>query len=415
VTTTVTVDRLGHGGDGIADTPDGPLFIAYTLPGETVRATRSGPRASLDAVVTPSPDRATPICRHFTVCGGCTTQHLSRAAYIAWKTGILTGALAQHGVTAKIAPLVTAPPRARRRAILGAARGADGIVIGYHEPRGHRLVDLAECPVLMPEIADRLPGLRALVAPLLGAGAPRGAGLRVTVTATDTGLDVVVEGAGHAPTPAQREALSHAATAAGIARVTLDRDPIHLAATPTLRFGTVNVVPPPGVFLQAVPAIERAMAAAIVAALGRAKRVADLFCGLGTFTFPIAARAEVTAVDSDRRAIAALTEATRRGQGIRPVTALARDLYRDPFAPRELDAFDAVVLDPPRAGAADQAARLARSKVATVVMVSCAPGTLARDLATLVAGGYGVVGITPFDQFVDSPHLETVTLLRRGR
>lgn len=434
----IDITRLGHEGDGIGARPGtrpdgagpngggssggGMVFVAHTLPGERVRIAYDGDsggsdRARLVEILTPSPERAAPVCQHFTVCGGCAMQHLSQPAYVAWKTAILTGALGQHGlVDLPLAPMVVAPLGSRRRAILGAKRTAHGVVLGFHEPRGHRILDLAECPVSDPAIVTRLPALRDLVEPLLTrALAQGGQGLRLIVTAVDNGVDVVIEGAGGTLSAAQREELAQAATAARVLRVSLDRDPVFMAAEPMIRFGTVDVVPPPGVFLQAVPAIERAMADDIVAAVGKAKRVVDLFAGIGTFTFPLARRAEVTAVDSDKRAIAALVEANRRGQGVRPVTATVRDLFRDPLAPRELDTYEAIVVDPPRAGAADQAERIARSKVGTVVMVSCAPGTLARDLATLVAGGYRIERMTAYDQFLYATHLETVTVLRRPR
>jgi len=408
----LVISRLGYEGDGIADTPGGAVYVPYTLAGERVRATVAGDRAALGEVITASPDRVVAVCRHFQTCGGCAMQHLSSDRYVAWKAGILGGALSQHGIAANVVPMVSAGLGTRRRANFGAKRGPHGVLLGFHEPRGHRILDLAECPILSPEIANRLPALRTLLDAVL----PRNTGLRLIVTVVANGVDVVIEGAGTAPTPGQREAIAAAAREARLLRVSLDRDPIYVAGEPVLRFGTVDVVPPPGVFLQAVPEIDAAMARTIVNALGKkAKRVADLFCGLGTFTFPIAARAEVHAIDSDKRALAALEAAHKRAQGVKPVTVLARDLMRDPLSSRELDGFDAVVLDPPRAGAQDQASRIAKSKVPTVIAVSCAPGTLARDLEIMLAGGYVIDTITPFDQFLYSQHLETVAVLRRER
>jgi 23S rRNA (uracil1939-C5)-methyltransferase len=215
-------------------------------------------------------------------------QHLSSDRYVAWKAGILDGALSQHGIAANVAPMVSAGLGTRRRANFGAKRGPHGVLLGFHEPRGHRILDLAECPILSPEIANRLPALRTLLDAVL----PRNTGLRLIVTVVANGVDVVIEGAGTAPTPGQREAIAAAAREARLLRVSLDRDPIYVAGEPVLRFGTVDVVPPPGVFLQAVPEIDAAMARTIVNALGKkAKRVADLFCGLGNFTLPLATRA----------------------------------------------------------------------------------------------------------------------------
>ncbi|MDZ4842972.1 MAG: class I SAM-dependent RNA methyltransferase [Hyphomicrobium aestuarii] len=423
----LTIDRLGHEGDGIAATADGsPVFVPYAAPGDVVRATVHGTQGTIVEIIAPSDTRTAAICRHFGTCGGCAMQHIKPATYTAWKTAVVSGALAQHGLTPAIAPMVTAPIGSRRRAVLGAKRGPHGIIVGFHERREHRIFDVHECPVLRPALVEKLPALRDLADVLLPrfpgrSEAKTGDGLRFIATETDNGIDVVVEGGGTAPEPEIREKIALIARNAQLLRVSLDRDPLYVAAEPTIRFGTADIAPPPGVFLQAVPEIERAMAACIGDALtirrGKfkpaVKRVADLYCGVGTFTFPMAAIAEVLAVDSDKRAIAALEAAYRRAQGLKPVSTLARDLFRDPLSTRELDAFDAIVFDPPRAGAAAQAERIAKSKARTVIAVSCAPGTLARDLATLTAGGYTIESVTPFDQFLFTPHVEVVAILRR--
>ena len=177
--------------------------------------------------------------------------------------------------------------------------------------------------------------------------------------------------------------------------------------------GQGPVVPPPGAFFQAVPEAEQAMIARVTAALGKTKEVGDLFCGIGTLTLPIAQKARVRAFDADRRAIDALNEAQKRNQGLKPFTARARDLFRDPLSPMEMKDLDAVVLDPPRAGARAQCERIAKSKVPRVVMVSCNPATLARDLRILLDGGYGLTAVTPIDQFLYTPHLEAVAVLSR--
>lgn len=418
--------RLGHEGDGIGSLDGEAAFVPFAAPGDVVTVEIDKDRGRIIDVIVPGADRAEPICRHYGTCGGCAMQHIRADAYTAWKTGIVAGALARAGIEASLRPLVAAPQSSRRRAIMGAKRSGQGIVLGFHEPRGHRIIEMAECPVLSPAIVECLPQLREIADAVLPRFSARGPGtsadgLRLIATQCDNGLDVVVEGAGKSLAPAVREKIAKAARDGRLLRVSLDRDPVYVTAQPLIRFGTANVTPPPGAFLQAVPEIERAMADQIVEALtqkrpGRkpARRVADLYCGVGTFTFPIAARAEILAIDSDKRAIEALAAATRLTPGLRPVTALVRDLHRDPLSARELDAFDAVVFDPPRAGAAAQAERLAKSKVATIVAVSCAPGTLARDLAILCAGGYAIEQITPYDQFLYTPHVETVAVLRRA-
>lgn len=417
--------RLGHEGDGIGSLDGEAVFVPFAAPGDELTVEVDDDRGRIVDILVPGADRAEAVCRHFGTCGGCAMQHIRADAYTAWKSGIVAGALARAGLEVELRPLVAAPQSSRRRAILGAKRGGQGIVLGFHEPRGHRIVDMAECPVLSPAIVDRLPQLREIAEAILPRFTARGPGasaegLRLIATLCDNGLDVVVEGAGKSLPAAVREKIARAASDGRLLRVSLDRDPVYVTADPLIRFGTADVVPPPGAFLQAVPEIERAMADQIAEALtqkrpGRkpAKRVADLYCGVGTFTLPIASRTEILAIDSDKRALEALAAATRRTPGLRTVTTLVRDLHRDPLSARELDAFDAVVFDPPRAGAAAQAERLAKSKVATIVAVSCAPGTLARDLAILCAGGYAIEQITPYDQFLYTPHVETVAVLSR--
>jgi 23S rRNA (uracil1939-C5)-methyltransferase len=249
-----------------------------------------------------------------------------------------------------------------------------------------------------------------LITPLLS----RTGEARVNVTMTDNGIDVAIEGAKPELTAAIRQSVADSARAARVIRVSLDQDQIYTNVQPILMCGTVGVTPAPGVFLQAVPSAQTAMAELIVGAVGKAKAVADLFCGVGTFTFPLAAKAQVLAVDSDKLAIGALTEAVRRTQGIKPVLAKARDLMREPLSAKELEPYSAVVFDPPRAGADAQTRMIAKSKAKTVVAVSCAPSTMARDVRTLVEAGFTLESVTPIDQFVFSPHVEAVAVLRRS-
>lgn len=430
--TDLTISRLGAHGDGVAQTGEGQVFLPFVLPGERVTARVEGGRGDLVEVLEASADRVVPVCRHFTVCGGCLTQHMRAEAEQAWKTDLVATALSQQRVfapgstldgddpaetkaksrsAALVQPIVSTPPGTRRRAVFAARRTKAGAVFGFHELRAHGLVDLAECPILAPEIAGRIAALRALVFPLLS----RSGEARMTVTLTHNGIDVVVEDSKPELTFDDRAAITRLAGEAKILRLTVKGETIFETDRPQLRFGKALVTPQPGVFLQAVPQVEEAMTALILAAVGKAKRVADLFSGLGTFTFPLAGRAEVLAVDGDKAAIAALTDAVRHTQGIKPVTAKVRDLFREPLSAKELEPFDAVVFDPPRAGADAQARMIAKSKVPVVVAVSCAPSTLARDLRTLVDGGYVLQSVTPVDQFVFSAHIEAIAVLKRGK
>jgi 23S rRNA (uracil1939-C5)-methyltransferase len=211
--------------------------------------------------------------------------------------------------------------------------------------------------------------------------------------------------------------LARIATQHGLARVTVDGEVLVELVRPRLRMGEADLAVPPGAFVQAVRQSEEMMRDLAVAALdsapGHSGRMADLFCGVGTFTLALARRDRVLAVDSDAAAVAALTGAARHSQGLKPIEAKVRDLFREPLTARELEPFDAVVLDPPRAGAQAQARELARSGIATVVAVSCDPGTLARDAQILTDGGYAIASVTPIDQFVYAAHVETVAVLRK--
>lgn len=410
----VEIRRLGAQGDGVAEQDGAQLFVPRALPGERWAI---GPGAA--ARLTSSPDRVAPPCRHFGTCGGCQAQHMSDAIYAPWKEGVVAEAFRHRGLEPAIAPLVRVPPGTRRRAVLGAAVKGGKVVLGFREEGEHRLVDLAECLVLDPSIVAAFDLLRE-IAGLLLAHAPKAKarkrgerGARLTVTRLDHGLDVSVDAeAGLLPAILSAK-LAGIAEKAHFVRLTVDGDGIVMRARPELTLGGVVVEPPPGVFLQAVPEAEQQLRERVVAAISRAKRIADLFAGLGTFTFALARKAEVLALDGDKRAIAALSHAARHAQGLKRIETRVRDLYREPLSRTELAAFDAVVFDPPRAGAEEQAVALARARVPLVVAVSCNPATLARDARKLVDGGYRIAEVTPVDQFLWTPHIEVVAVFRR--
>ncbi len=403
---TVTIDRLGHSGDGIAETPDGPLYVPFTLPGETVTATRSGERGRLVEVLAPAPERTEPACPLFGRCGGCALQHLPPASYRDFKRGLVVQALADRGLFPEVDPLVTIAPGTRRRATLAAQRQSGRVALGWHGKASHDVVPVDRCPVLVPEIEQALPRLAALISPLVSAGD----GARVLVTATAGGLDVRVDDV-RRPTPDQASRLLEAALESGLARFSVGDEVIVGARAATVAFGAIPVEPPPGGFLQATRPSEEAMAALVLEAIDGAKSVADLFSGCGTFALRIATRVRVHAVEADAPAIAALGRALKGVSGLKPVTTEVRDLFRRPLMGKELEKFDAVVFDPPRAGAKEQAAALALSEVRRIVAVSCNPATLGRDLRLLVDAGYRIDRVTPIDQFLWSPHVEAVAVL----
>jgi len=403
------IARLGAQGDGIADTASGPVFVPYSLPGERVQAELRGERARLIAVVEASPDRIAPVCRHFTHCGGCAVQHLRAPAYLAWKRELVAAAFSARGIDAPISHVATVGLGARRRASFSARRTGRGVVLGFHEAKGIDIVDLQECPVTASAIVRVLPGLRRLVEPLMSRRAPG----RVVVTLAANGLDVAIEDVPDNPSVEVREFLAREATTLKLARLTLAGDTLYQATVPAVRFGAANVVLPARSFLQAAPAAEAEMVRLVAQAIGESKRVVDLFCGMGTFTFPLAQRAPVLAVDGDKSAITALASAVNRTPGLKPIETKLRDLFREPLSVKELQGFDAAVFDPPRAGAATQAAALAPSGVKTIVAVSCNPATLARDARILIDGGFKLERVTPIDQFLYSPHIEAVAIFRR--
>jgi 23S rRNA (uracil1939-C5)-methyltransferase len=400
--------RIGAQGDGVAAGDGAPVFVPFTLPGERVRTHVVGTRMQLREVLKASFSRVAPICRHFGVCGGCALQHLSRDIYGDWKREQVIAAFASRGIEAPFRDLLR-PTGLRRRAAFTARKNTELVEIGFHQAGTHDLVDLLECPVLDSHIVAALPGLRTFIAQLL----PKSDDVRVGVTMTGAGLDVTLDDVRRTLSPDVRTRIARDATVLGLARVSIAQETIYESLPPFLRFGTVDVNLPAGIFIQAMAEAEHVMAEHIIIALGKVKSVVDLFSGIGAFSFPIASLAKVQAFDSDARAIDALNAAVKKATGIKPVTARVRDLFREPLSAMELNDFDAVVFDPPRAGAEAQAQMISKSKVKTVVAVSCNPATLARDARVLIDGGYTLEAVTPIDQFQYSPHIEAVAVFKR--
>lgn len=406
---TLTIARLGAHGDGIADTAGGEVFVPYALPGETFEAELVDGRGRLVSLTRASPDRIAPICPHFGTCGACAMQHMSPAPYLEWKRGIVAAALASRGIEADVAPVIATPPASRRRAALSARRTHAGVTLGFHAARSAEIVDIRQCAVLTPRLVGALPRLRELLAPALS----RRAEPRLTVLDAEDGLDVAISDWRGELTPELRAALTTHAASLGILRLTLAGDMLLQKAEPIIRFAGIAVAPPPGAFVQASLAAQAAMTAIVVDAAAKARRIVDLFCGVGTFALPMARIAPVLAADGDKPAVEALRRAVRHATGLKPVEAKVRELFREPLSPKELEAFDTIVFDPPRAGAKAQAEAIARSKARTVIAVSCNPATLARDLRTLVDGGYRIERVTPIDQFLYSAEIEAIAVLRR--
>lgn len=404
------IDRLGHRGDGIVDTSDGPLYVPYVLPGEAVEVERvSGhpDRRHTVRVEVESPQRIEPICPHFGVCGGCSLQHWDAAHYRAWKRDLVVAALGQAGLDASVDDLIDAHGAGRRRAVFHARRSHDVLQVGFAAYRARHVVPIDRCPILAPELAGAIQAAWALAEALW----PQRKPLDIQVTASEQGLDVDVRGSGPL-SPAVAARLAPLASAHRLARLTRHGELIVQHAHPTLRIGRAHVALPPGAFLQATAEGEAVLARLVIEHIGDAGSVADLFAGSGPFALRLAERARVHAVDNDAAAVAALRQAAA-APGLKPIEAEARDLFRRPLITSELARFDAVVFDPPRQGAQAQARELAASKVPTIVAVSCNPATFARDARILVDGGYRLAGVTPVDQFLYSAHVELVARFER--
>lgn len=405
----LTIARLGHLGDGIATGPDGPVFAPRTLPSEEVEGDLAGDTLQNIRILTPVADRVKPPCAHARTCGGCAMQHASDALVARWKEGIVAGALAGQGLDAPIRSILTSPPRSRRRATLSARRTKGGVLLGFHARGSDSIVPVPQCQLLHPDLMATFPGLEAIAT----LGGSRTAELSLTVTRSFGGPDVVVTG-GKPLDGALRLDLARLSEAHGFARVTWGDETVALRSHPIQAMGRAKVTPPPGAFLQATDHGEASLLAAVVEALGSPRRVADLFAGCGTFALPLSDRAEVHAVEGEAAMMAALDRGWRGAEGLKRVTAEVRDLYRRPLEPDELAGFDAVVMDPPRAGAEAQAARIAASRVPVVAMVSCNPATFARDSRLLTGAGFRIDWVQPVDQFRWSAHVELVARLTRG-
>ncbi|TPL42234.1 class I SAM-dependent RNA methyltransferase [Mesorhizobium sp. B2-4-6] len=410
MSTRFTIARLGSQGDGIANAEGGEVFIPFTLPGETVTAARQKERATLMSVLEASPLRIDPACRHFTECGGCALQHFEAEAYRQWKREKVVQALKAKGMACEIAALVPCAPHTRRRVTFSARRTDAGMLLGFVRALSSEIIPIEECPISLPAIVSALDKLRALAG--LVCATPKA--FHMTVTVTASGLDIAVHDAGKLGDH-QRRIASNFVMAEGLARLSVDGEIVVEPKKPVVQFGPVAVAVPPGAFLQATEAAEQAMADLVGQHLSRARKVADLFAGSGSFALRLGARSEVHAVEGDASALAALDRAFRFAGGLKRVTSERRDLFRRPLTFKELNAFDGVVFDPPRAGAEDQSKQIARSDVPLVAAVSCNPVTLARDLRILIDGGYTLKSVTPIDQFLWSPHVEAVALLEKPK
>jgi 23S rRNA (uracil1939-C5)-methyltransferase len=387
------------------------VSVPGALPGERALVRLAGKRAELVETLSASPGRAEPICPWYGRCGGCAAQHMSVPLYRQWKRGLVTEALKREGVAAEVGELVDAHSAGRRRATFH-ARFPHGRLdeVGFMRARSHDIVSIDDCPLFSPSMTGAIAAARALSADLRGLMKP----IDIGVTATLDGLDIDLRGSG-ALERAEAEKLARTADALDLARVSNHGEVVIERRPPRVAFGEALVKPPPGGFLQATEAGETLLAEFAERALANSKRVADLFCGAGAFALRLARRHEVCAADADAEAVAALVRAASATPGLRRLAAETRDLFRRPLSAGELAEFDAALVDPPRAGALEQARALAASSLPLVASISCNAATFARDAHILIDGGFRIEAVTPLDQFRFSPHIEIAAVFRRPK
>ena len=396
----LTIERLGHLGDGLAA---GPIFVDRALPGEVVSGELLGDRLHDTRIVTPSEHRITPQCSAFKRCGGCALHHAHPDFVAQWKQEVVVRALAAQGITAKIQAIHTSPENSRRRAKLTGRRTKKHATVGFFGKASETIQPIEPCRVLVPEILDIIPALEQFTAQF---GSRKGQ-LGFWVLASERGIDVSVEGLGDLA-DADFGPFARWAGSNGLARLSVGHEIICQNQAPQMTFGKVKITPPPRAFTQATEAGERALQAAVARALAGADRIIDLFSGAGTLGLPLADVATLQCFENDAALLEALAHGVRHTQGIKTVTTSTRDLFRNPIDHTDLKPFNAAIIDPPRAGAEQQVGHLARSDLRDIVMVSCNPVSFARDAASLCNGGYSLKWIEVVDQFRWSPHIEIV-------
>ena len=399
------IQKLSIQGDGIAE---GPIYIPFTLPDEVVEGEITGNRIERAVIISPSPSRTAPPCTHFGVCGGCAMQHASDDFVADWKADIIRTALAAHGLSAHIRPTITSPAQSRRRAKFTGRRTKKTIVIGFHGRASETVMAVPNCRLLHPGIMASFPAMEALTK----IGASRKGSVSIAITWSDNGADVAVENAKEVDGPLLAE-LGNLAENFKLARLTWNGETVVTRARPSHAFGTASVTPPPNAFLQATAAGHEALVATVTEAVGDAKNIVDLFSGCGTFTLPLAKNAQVVAIEGDQSLLSALDAAWRLAKGLKTVETRKRDLFRNPLLAEELP-FDAVIIDPPRAGAKAQCEAIAESSVPRIAFVSCNSVTFASDVKILTDAGYKIEWVQPIDQFRWSAHVELVALLTRN-
>ena len=394
------IHSLSIQGDGIAD---GPIYAPFSLPGEQVDGDVIGNRIETPRILHPSDQRVKAPCPHFKSCGGCAMQHASDDFVAAWKADVITHALSAQGLSADVRVTLTSPAQSRRRATLAGKRTKGGAMVGFHTRASDIIIPIPNCTLLHPAIMAAIPALEEMTV----IGASRKAELSIAVAVTLNGLDINVTN-GKEPDAEVLSEMARLVDANKFSRLTWNDESIAARAPATVDIDGMLVTPPPGAFMQATETGQIALINAVRSIIGEAKSVVDLFAGCGTFSLPLARTATVHGVESEAPLLDALMSTWRQSSGLKPVITEKRDLFRNPLLPEELNRFDAIIIDPPRAGAEAQCRMIADSTVQTIAFVSCNPVTFARDAKILTDAGYRIEWVQPVDQFRWSPHVELV-------
>lgn len=396
--------RLGLHGDGIAE---GPVYALRSLPGEIVEGVLEGNKLTNVKIVRPSTDRVAPLCPHYTGCGGCQVQHASDAFVAQWKSDLIKTALSAQGIETEIRPISTSPAASRRRATFSARRTKKGAIAGFHRQASDVIVEIPKCQLLMPGLMSVL----ASAEDLARIAVSRKGELSIAVTHSGAGPDMSVTGGKPLDGPL-RKTLSDLAEKHDIARLCYEEDVIVTRRPPSQLFDDIVIYPPPNAFLQATKDAEKRLQLEVQAIVGDSTHVIDLFAGCGTFSLPLAKKVRVLAVEGDGDMAKCLEQAWRMTEGLKEITTQTRDLFRSPLTSDEFAKFEAVVVDPPRAGALAQTRELASSGVPIIAYVSCNPTSFARDAKCLLDAGYHLDWVLPIDQFRWSAHVELVAAFR---
>jgi len=404
------VSRLGPLGDGVISTESGNIFAPFVLPSEKITGEIMDGRITDPKIVEPTADRIKAACKHFKRCGGCNLQHASDQLLAEWKTKKTKDTLAAVGLAPEFRKIITSPPNSRRRATFTARRTKKSAMVGFLGRASDTITEISECAVSDQSLLSAFDTFKDFAK----IGGSRKNSIRISATISNTGLDVQV-GDAKELSPTEVALLGQLCAKAKITRLVWNNDLVAMEAPPSQTFDGIEVVPPAGAFLQATKEGEIALINTVKEIVGNANNVVDIFAGCGTFALPLAKEASVSAFEGEKEMIAALDNAWRNSAGLKKVIAEARDLFRRPLMIDELNKFDAVVIDPPRAGAAAQVEELAKSSVPKIAFVSCNPTTFARDAQTLCASDYPLDWVQVVDQFIWNPHVELVAQFTKAK